>query len=951
MDDYDECEFVGENIKSISELKKQHPMVIRSKTLKLHWNVIRKITDLNDFVFLVELDLSGNQIEKIEGLDTLMQLQNLNLASNRKKVTNNNLKISTIENLNYQTKLRRLNLSYNSIESLQGLASLHGEKYSLECLDVRGNNIHALREIQYLSGCVNLQEVYLQNKGVAPNPVCLESRYEEFITSKLPRLSILDGNNSDGLSDTSSFHHSDTHKFPILDKYIEYMVDANDVVSKQSAAQPNQTDPVFGLSPKYDNVVKNFRKRSSDSLQDKKIEELEQQVQLLRSQINEAKNQTEAVSQKNPVISIDEPSPRNILITTEISTQTDHKATHEASIQASDDTFLQKHQDIVSTLRQMEKEEMKSRSHIERLCQEVGSTKTLLLHREEELEKESCLRIKLQDTVALLQKESETQKKSIKDAYLALNLIKKENEALKNYNGHIQRELNHCKMELEKVSNVEQLGIEKMRVAYETERKMLRKQLEELKASTQNLQEQLTSAHQELKHVNSLYNRSLDEQTKVHNQEVSEMLKRQSLQIEQTKKEAQEEREKIISDSSLKLKQTINEFQNRIQELQNECSRSESSFNEALIMNKELKASLNLLVQNDIRLSASNKELISSVEQLKSSLEKTQKNRLIVIKESQETFKSYETQIQDMNKKYQDKVPKLENDIRELTNQLKSKEDHISQLESQLQVLQKNHSELTKKQLQFENEKSELNQIHSKTVKQLNDDFTKYKQEFEQLKCKSLIFESPLTCEIDEETCNKHMIDSKNKEIEMLKKRKLEIEDDCKKKLKNMQQTMENELQSQNEMHHSDFVEEIQRGKEKIGKLRQQRDDLEIELKYCDEQITNLEDKLASKRNELDLKSKELKNLENVINDSKQLHLKEKSRLENNVLELSMKLKNVEGDLDKCEQDKKKIILLLQKRQKEVQFLITKYDAQQKVAEQNEMKLKKFLTMADDLKS
>jgi Leucine-rich repeat (LRR) protein len=74
---------IAENITSIAELKQKHSRVTLLTSLWLHGNSIERITDMNDFLYLVELDLSSNRIQKIEGLGMLSNLSCLNLASNK----------------------------------------------------------------------------------------------------------------------------------------------------------------------------------------------------------------------------------------------------------------------------------------------------------------------------------------------------------------------------------------------------------------------------------------------------------------------------------------------------------------------------------------------------------------------------------------------------------------------------------------------------------------------------------------------------------------------------------------------------------------------------------------------------------------------------------------------------------------------------------------------------
>lgn len=142
-----EFSLINQGLTSIQQLKQRHSDSIqphRCSSLSLHCNSISRISDLTDFLVLQHLDLSSNSIAKIEGLTVLTQLTVLNLASNR---------ITRIEGLERLHRLRKLILAHNQIKSLQGMVQVHGQHFSLEHLDLRGNRIESNRELSYLGGC------------------------------------------------------------------------------------------------------------------------------------------------------------------------------------------------------------------------------------------------------------------------------------------------------------------------------------------------------------------------------------------------------------------------------------------------------------------------------------------------------------------------------------------------------------------------------------------------------------------------------------------------------------------------------------------------------------------------------------------------------------------------------------------------------------------------------
>eukprot|EP00752_Nemacystus_decipiens_P007453 g6661.t1 len=124
--------------------------LLKVEVLRLDWQRIPSIQNLDFFTHLRELYLQHNRIQVIEELDTLRRLEFLALGSNR---------IRRLENLRHLSKLQVLDLSENMIE------------------DVDTQELpHALVIV-----------------SMAGNPCCREPSFRQRITCALPSLKVLDG--------------------------------------------------------------------------------------------------------------------------------------------------------------------------------------------------------------------------------------------------------------------------------------------------------------------------------------------------------------------------------------------------------------------------------------------------------------------------------------------------------------------------------------------------------------------------------------------------------------------------------------------------------------------------------------------------------------------------------------------------------------------------------------
>ena len=93
----------------------------------------------------------------------------------------------------YSRNLTSLDLSYNMVNNLSGLKSLHGPGFSLTFLYLHGNQLRSLDHvINCTVGCHNLKELSLSRYGES-NPVCENVGYRTKVLAALKMLDVLDG--------------------------------------------------------------------------------------------------------------------------------------------------------------------------------------------------------------------------------------------------------------------------------------------------------------------------------------------------------------------------------------------------------------------------------------------------------------------------------------------------------------------------------------------------------------------------------------------------------------------------------------------------------------------------------------------------------------------------------------------------------------------------------------
>lgn len=92
--------------------------------------------------------------------------------------------------------LRKINLSFNQIATISGFTALNGPHSRLSHVDLRGNRIASLEELQSLSRCPLLRFLSFQmepRSQARGNPVCSLSGYRSYAFKKIPSLFSLDG--------------------------------------------------------------------------------------------------------------------------------------------------------------------------------------------------------------------------------------------------------------------------------------------------------------------------------------------------------------------------------------------------------------------------------------------------------------------------------------------------------------------------------------------------------------------------------------------------------------------------------------------------------------------------------------------------------------------------------------------------------------------------------------
>jgi protein phosphatase 1 regulatory subunit 7 len=159
---------------SLNGLKRLNNNVkLNMKELDFYDNRIKHISShINEFINLINLDLSFNNIKHIKHINNLKKLENLYFVQNKINkienlenltlITNLELggnRIEIIENLNSLINLKQLWLGQNKINKLQGLNMLK----NLRVLSIQSNKIE---KIEGLDNLISLEELYLSHNKI-----------------------------------------------------------------------------------------------------------------------------------------------------------------------------------------------------------------------------------------------------------------------------------------------------------------------------------------------------------------------------------------------------------------------------------------------------------------------------------------------------------------------------------------------------------------------------------------------------------------------------------------------------------------------------------------------------------------------------------------------------------------------------------------------------------------
>ena len=147
------------------------------KTLKLEFQQILKIDNLNPLVSLTRLFMDNNFIERISGLDNLIHLVWLDLSFNR---------IQKLEGMENLKRLQVLALYQNQISKLENLDHLP----HLNVLRIGKNKLSNRDDILYLRRLKRLSTL-----SVAGNPLCKSEGWEDYVKALLPNLICLESHN------------------------------------------------------------------------------------------------------------------------------------------------------------------------------------------------------------------------------------------------------------------------------------------------------------------------------------------------------------------------------------------------------------------------------------------------------------------------------------------------------------------------------------------------------------------------------------------------------------------------------------------------------------------------------------------------------------------------------------------------------------------------------------
>ena len=138
---------------------------------------LRRIKGLVPYVNLKRLDLSGNVLSLVDGISSLHKLEILNLSRN-------NIRTLSEDAFHGLVSLQMLNLSGNFLSTIPTCIKI---LHNLTNLDMSGNKIHRLEDVQRLRTLPTLK-----NLNLSGNKVCGAPNYRNFVLYHVPHLDDLD---------------------------------------------------------------------------------------------------------------------------------------------------------------------------------------------------------------------------------------------------------------------------------------------------------------------------------------------------------------------------------------------------------------------------------------------------------------------------------------------------------------------------------------------------------------------------------------------------------------------------------------------------------------------------------------------------------------------------------------------------------------------------------------
>ncbi|XP_012937962.1 protein phosphatase 1 regulatory subunit 42 [Aplysia californica] len=192
--------------KGIDDIGEDLSLCRNLTVLYLYDNVLNKVPLLNQNVSLTHLYLQNNNISRIENLSALTRLQKLYIGGNT---------ITVLEGLEKLQQLQELHVESQRLPPGEQLLfdprTVKALAACLQVLNVSGNNLTSIRELEQLPGLTQLLATdnqlsdmkelahlltawhRLGRLDLAGNPVCLRAKYKDRIIVMGKHLEILDG--------------------------------------------------------------------------------------------------------------------------------------------------------------------------------------------------------------------------------------------------------------------------------------------------------------------------------------------------------------------------------------------------------------------------------------------------------------------------------------------------------------------------------------------------------------------------------------------------------------------------------------------------------------------------------------------------------------------------------------------------------------------------------------